>query len=143
MNNNYHITVARAQCGARPGARSRRRVVPLVSAHASPRFRIPVAVAPAHPVLVGDRDVLRKLRAAEMAAWEAKLPKTQTAEASAKEASGPPKERTPRSPRTLKFWLLLLPLVCGTVLVSLDLQDFSLLAAGWSQLVAGLRSLVG
>jgi len=44
-----------------------------IAARASSRMRIP-AVAVHHPVLSGERDYLRTLRAAEMAAWEAGLP---------------------------------------------------------------------
>jgi hypothetical protein len=38
----------------------------------APRVRIPHVTV--HPVLSGDRNYLRTLRAAEMAAWEASLP---------------------------------------------------------------------
>jgi hypothetical protein len=38
----------------------------------APRVRIPHVMV--HPVLSGDRNYLRTLRAAEMAAWEASLP---------------------------------------------------------------------
>jgi hypothetical protein len=143
MNIDYHITAARAQCRPRKGVNSRRRVVPLVSAHSGPRFRIPVTIAPARPVLVGDPDALRKMRAAEMAAWDARLPNTQATPVSAKVVIDNPEEMVPPASRTLRFWLLLLLLVCSTVAVSLDVQDFSLMAAGWSQLLAGLRSLMG
>jgi hypothetical protein len=45
-----------------------------IAARFTARLRIPHVAMTAHPVLTGDRNYLRALRAAEMAAWEAGLP---------------------------------------------------------------------
>ena len=45
-----------------------------IAPRASRHLRIPRIEPASHPVLVGDRNYLRALRAAEMAAWEAGLP---------------------------------------------------------------------
>jgi hypothetical protein len=97
-------------------------------------------VLPAHPVLVGDRDMLRKLRAAEMAAWEAVRPNSLSERASAPPSAKPAPGRSARAGK-FRLWLWLVLAACGTVAVSLDLQDLSLLLEGWSQLVWGIRGL--
>jgi hypothetical protein len=45
-----------------------------IAARFAGRLRIPRVAVTAHPVLTGNRNYLRALRAAEMAAWEAGLP---------------------------------------------------------------------
>ena len=46
----------------------------MIAARFPAALRIPRVEVTAHPVLRGDRNYLRALRAAEMAAWEASLP---------------------------------------------------------------------
>lgn len=45
-----------------------------ITARFSARLRIPRVEVVSHPILRGERNYLRALRAAEMAAWEAGLP---------------------------------------------------------------------
>jgi len=145
MKSNYHI--------ANPGPQSASPGRPVTGAGrpfgASPRtklspgaLRIPVAVMPSRPLLVGDRDMLRKLRASEMAAWESFRPPTGTTanpEFKKKEASNE-QSATAHQAQATGFVLLLLASL-GIVAVSLDRQDLPLLLAGWSQLVSGIRNL--
>lgn len=143
MNSKYHTNRERSQSAAsvRPVRRTlcfRRAML-----HSPQLLRTAVPVLPAHPVLVGDRARLRELRAAEMAAWEAAFPETDTNERSASERSEAASEPRQRSTPRLKLMMLFLLLSAagGTVAVSMDLQDFSLLVTAWTQLVGGLRNL--
>jgi hypothetical protein len=77
-----------------------------------------------------------------MAAWENMRPKTAVDHGPNLNVDEPATE-TRQSSKHLKLpiGLLLLVAACGSVALSLDLLDVSLLRTGWSQLLSGIRSL--
>jgi hypothetical protein len=94
------------------------------------------------PVLVGDRQILRNLRAAEMAAWESERPQTTV-------------ERQRSAPKSEKLWqlrpdrshlgeslLFLLLATCAGAASFAGLGDISELVNRWSLFVQGIRNLL-
>ena len=93
--------------------------------------------------MVGNREMLRRLRAAEMAAWEAARPNTAVVNsACVRVDESETQVHEYRKSSRLSIGFLLLLAACGSVALSLDLLDFSLLYTGWSQLLSGIRSLL-
>ncbi len=74
-----------------------------------------------------------------MAAWEAASPKT--SEVVLDPGATPARETVSPGRVKLTVVTLLVLAACGSVAVSFDLQDLSLLVTAWSQLVAGLRTV--
>ena len=84
--------------------------------------------------------MLRRLRAAEMAAWEDVRPNTAVDQGPPRTSDGPMPHES-RKRLELPVGLILLGAASGSVVLSLDLLDASLLFTGWSQLLTGIRSL--
>ena len=143
MNCKYHTTDATGQsytseAGSRTDFPAR-----LVAARSAKPLRIPETTLPAHPVLVGDPEMLRKLRAAEMAGWESVRPKT-TSEQTRPEPMPEKLWRLGASQRpcaeSLSFFLLA---VCAGAASFAGLGDISELVNRWSLFVQGIRNLLG
>ena len=102
-----------------------------------------VAIPPQGPhlLLVGDRHMLRALRAAEMAAWNATPPVTRN---SLQNVSSQRKAvRLPVPPVNKNESLLLAILALGALAsVCIGVQDMNALLMGWSHMVNGIRSLL-
>jgi hypothetical protein len=94
------------------------------------------------PILAGDREILRKLRAAEMAGWEAARPRT-TAEQLEVQQEGEKLWRLPAKDalrgEALSFLILSL---CAAVILFVCAGDLSELLNGWSQFIEGIGKLL-
>jgi hypothetical protein len=142
MNSNYHLTDATRQSYTSGAGSGISFSAQLVAARSNKSLRIPQTTVAAHPVLVGDRETLRKLRAAEMLAWESVNPKT-------------PLEQTGSEPKPQKLWRLassrtrsgeslsfLVLAVCAGAASFVGLGDMSELVSRWSLFVQGIRNLL-
>jgi hypothetical protein len=108
---------------------------------------IPSAVAlprpTAQPILVGDRQTLRALRAAEMAAWEAASSAVRKAQGEASQPTNSPAPRLPAPLRTgSDAWGIFLLAGCAAAGLFVGIQDLSSLFAGWGQVLNGIRLLL-
>jgi hypothetical protein len=105
--------------------------------------RLPANEPFAKPVLTGDRHLLRALRAAEMAAWEAARPST--TEPSSTASSAPPMRRVrlPVPVEEVREALFLVILVaCAVTAVVIGLKDVANLFASWAQVARGIQQLL-
>ena len=95
------------------------------------------------PILVGDRQTLRALRAAEMAAWEAASSAVRKAQGQASQPTNSPAPRLPAPLRTgSDAWGIFLLAGCAAVGLFVGIQDLSRLFAGWGQVLDGIRLLL-
>ena len=143
MNSNYHTSdVLPQSLTAGAGASESLTVRFVAPRHSTKPLRFPDAIPLAHPVLVGDRETLRKLRAAEMAAWESVRPKTTV-------------EQTGPDPMRPKLWRLaanrselgenlsfLVMAVCAGAASFAGFGDMSELINRWSLFVQAIRNLL-
>ena len=141
MNSNYHTSdVLPQSLTASAGARDSL-TVRLVAARSIKPLRVAEPVPLAHPLLVGNRELLRQLRAAEMAAWESVRPKTTV------EPSGPMPEKLWRLGANGSRWgeglAFLVMAVCAGAASFAGLGDMSELVNRWSLFVRGIRNLLG
>lgn len=142
MKNDYHTVQAGVQS---PVAVIRPRMVlpsrPMIIPAARPQ-RVALRQPFAGPVLVGDRETLRRLRAAEMAAWEAVRPKT-TAKAEDVETKKPVPYAEERGRGISAENLLFIALsVAGIGAGLISIQDITALLTQWAEFVSGIGKLL-
>ena len=101
-----------------------------------------MATQPTRLVLKGDREMLRAMRAAEMAVWDAAQPAL-TFEPQAV----PLPKRAPRLPApdggaSAEAWLFLFLAAGAATAAWLGVGDISSLVTGWTKFVDGIRNLI-
>jgi hypothetical protein len=142
MNTDYHTTYSARQSHTAAAGSRTNLSAQIVAARSTKSLRIPATMVPAHPVLVGDREMLRKLRAAEMATWESMTPKATVDQA------GPAQQRPTLWPldggraRRAESFLFLLLAVCGVAALLAGLNDVSELLNRWSTFMQGIENLL-
>jgi hypothetical protein len=142
-NQNNHIIGLNRQTYNQGSTRSREFLGPASfrRAGSSKAIRIAVPHKLAQPLLVGDRQTLRALRAAEMAAWESVKPSTR--ETPNREESKPiTRFRVLPEHSRIEGWFFVAVAGCATVAVVAGFSDLSKLLAGWSRFVEGIRLLI-
>jgi len=97
----------------------------------------------AKPILVGDPNTLRALRAAEMAAWNAGSSTKLNVRSDATQHKA---LRTPRLPTPERsdddVWGLLTLTLCAVAGLIIGMGDLSSFLAGWTRVMAGIRLLL-
>jgi len=103
---------------------------------------VPLPRPTASPILVGDRQTLRALRAAEMAAWEAAgTPGYKPTKEFQKHSI--PAPRLPSPARADKdVWGLLVLAGCAAAGLVVGVHDLGSLFAGWARVLEGIRLLI-
>jgi hypothetical protein len=106
-------------------------------------MRIPIVNQPARLMLKGDRELLRALRAAEMASWDAVRPAV-TREPVVMPARKPLTRLPALPPRgaAMEGWLFLVLAVCAVAAACLGLSDISKLISAWTQFMHGIANLI-
>jgi hypothetical protein len=131
--------------GPQTGMRTKRPipVAPFGVIHAARPMRIRIVNQPARLVLKGDRELLRALRAAEMASWDAARP-AGTVELEVMPIRKPLKRLPSPLPRgaTVEGWLFLVLAACAAAAACLGLGDISKLISGWTQFMHGIANLI-
>jgi len=97
----------------------------------------------ASPILVGDRQTLQALRAAEMEAWNASAPAGSEVQTRITRSVVAPAPRLPEPERSGNDgWGLFILTLCAAAGVLVGMRDLSSFIAGWSRMMEGIRLLI-
>ena len=142
MNTDYHTVEAAPQC--RAGRSRGKNDVSLQLGAARAVKPLPIAMPRSgdHPLLVGDRDMLRRLRAAEMAAWESVRPSTIATESSVSELRATRQHLVTPHPLQAESFLFFVLAICAGAALFNGLGDVSELLANWTQFTQGIGHLL-
>jgi len=130
--------------GNQPAKSSSRRYVSLDAAGIVSLVGLPRPTT--RPILVGDRQTLRALRAAEMAAWEAGSSGVLKERCQASQPTTLPATPAPRLPAPLRAgsegWGIMILAVCAVAGLFVGMQDLNTLLDGWGRILDGIRLLI-
>ena len=142
MKTNYHTAQAGPQYRAAAQTRRGLPAQPLTRT-SSPSPRIPSLLVTGRPRLIGNPQMLRELRAAEMAAWEAVHPTTKLDGHAPHQRQPEPLWRLATNANLKKeTWLIFALLLCAGAAVALGLFDIARLLQSWSHFVQGIRNFL-
>src|SRR5262249_17025899 len=141
MKTNYPTAQAGSQYRAAAPETRKGEPAQILARTSRTSLRIPSGLVTDRPRLIGNPQMLRELRAAEMAAWEAIRPST-------KLEARPPCQRQTESLWRLALnaapkkdaWVLFVLALCAAAAVGVGLCDISRLVQGWSHFVEGLHN---